>query len=521
MLERMENWRHRCRQGLEALGDKLRLYGRWWVARGWNSPRAWRSIAIGVVALALVLSLLRQPLADWFWPETRIQQLLEDGRQALAEGRLSAADGGGARELFAAAAALDPDRRDVQAALVQTGLAALAQARREMEAGQPAAARTSLELARQLQVPSAEIERMERLLQHGSAESDGVEQLLRQAEAAHLAGSLDDGPDSALPLYQRVLAMQPDRMQALEGRDDALSDLLARASRDAREGRLADAAGLLSRVERYDPGHAELPAAKAALNTALEQRARQGERDLARGRLVQAADAFQKVLAVGEDAAARRGLQRIAVAQAQEATRLASDFHFEQAEAALKVARELAPDSPEVASAEQGLQRARDARQSMETPLSNAERERRLKRLLAQLQEAEVREQWLLPPGNSAYDRFKAAQALAPQDARVKRAGARILPAARRCMDDNLRGNRLRAARTCLDAWQALAPTDPGLPLAHRRLAQRWLAVGSERLGMGDTAFAAQALQQAREIDAGTPEIPAFAQRVRTASTNP
>ena len=229
MLERMENWRHRCRQGLETLGDTLRLYGRWWVARGWNSPRAWRSIGLGVAALALLLTLLRQPLADWFWPETRIQQLLDDGRRALAQGRLTAPDGDGARELFAAAAALDPDRRDVQDALVQTGQAALAQARRQMGAGQLAAARTSLELARQLQAPSAEIEQIERALQHGSREQDGVEQLLRDAEAAHLAGSLDDGPDSALPLYQRVLAVQPDRMQALEGRDDALSDLLARA----------------------------------------------------------------------------------------------------------------------------------------------------------------------------------------------------------------------------------------------------------------------------------------------------
>lgn len=521
MLERMENWRHRCRQGLETLGDTLRLYGRWWVARGWNSPRAWRSIGLGVAALALLLTLLRQPLADWFWPETRIQQLLDDGRRALAQGRLTAPDGDGARELFAAAAALDPDRRDVQDALVQTGQAALAQARRQMGAGQLAAARTSLELARQLQAPSAEIEQIERALQHGSREQDGVEQLLRDAEAAHLAGSLDDGPDSALPLYQRVLAVQPDRMQALEGRDDALSDLLARASGDANEGRLADAAALLQRVERYDPGHAELPAAKAALNAALEQRARQGERELARGRLAQAAESFQKVLAVGEDAAARRGLQRIAVAQAQEATRLASDFHFGQAEAALAQARALAPDSTEVATAEQAVQRARDARQSMETPLSNAERERRLKRLLAQLQEAEAREQWLLPPGSSAYDRFKAAQALAPQDVRVRRAAARIQPAARQCMEDNLRGNRLRAARTCLDAWQALAPSDPALAPAHRRLAQRWLAVGSERLGMGDTAFAAQALQQARQIDPGTPEIHAFAERVRSAGPGP
>lgn len=270
-------------------------------------------------------------------------------------------------------------------------------------------------------------------------------------------------------------------------------------------------------MERYDAGHANLPAVKAVMNAALEQRRQQGERDLARGRLQRAASAFQQVLAAGEDPAARQGLQRIAHAQVQEAVRLAADFQFEAADRALQHARELAPDSAELAAAEQAVQRARQARQSMEVPVSAAERERRLKALLKQLDEAEARQQWLLPPGSSAYDRFKAAQALAPQDPRVRRAAARILPAARTCLDDNLRGNRLRAARTCLDAWQALAPTDPALAAARRRLAQRWIAVGSERLGGGDTAFAEQALAQAQQIDPATPEIAGFSERVRNA----
>lgn len=513
----MENWRQRGQQGLETFGDKLRLYGRWWVARGWNSPRAWRSIAIGVAALALVLALFRQPLADWLWPETRIQKLLDEGRQALRDGRLSAADGRGARELFEAAAALDPDRSDIRNGLAQTAQAALAQARKELAAGDRDAAAASLALARQLQAPSADIEPLAAKLQQAASEQDGVEELLQLAEAAQAQGRLDEAPDAALPLYQRVLALQPDKMQALEGRDEVLSDLLTQATRSADRGDLAAAAALLQRVERYDAGHANLPAVKAVMNAALEQRRQQGERDLQRGRLQRAATAFQQVLAAGEDPAARQGLQRIAHAQVQEAVRLAADFQFEPAEQALQHARELAPDSAELASAEQVVRRARQARQSMEAPGSGAERERRLKNLLKQLDEAETRQQWLLPPGSSAYDRFKAAQALAPQDARVKRAAARILPAARSCLEDNLRGNRLRAARTCLDAWQALAPTDPALAPARRRLAQRWIAVGSERLGGGDTAFAQQALAQAQQIDPATPEIAGFNERVRNA----
>ncbi len=512
----MENWRQRCGHALETLGERLRLYLRWWVARGWNSPRAWRWIALGVAILAVVLAIFRQPLADTFWPETKVQQLLDDGRQALLEGRLSAADGTGARELFEAAAALDPDRSTVQQALVLTGQTALNQARAHLAAGDYDQANAALELARQLQAPATEINRLAASLPRDAHERDSVEQLLHRAEAAQAEGRLDDGPDSALPLYQRVLAVQPDRMQALEGRDDALSDLLAKATQHASAGDLAATVALLTRVESYDPGHANLPSAKAALNGALEQRSRQAERDLSRGQLQKAAKGFQQVLAVGEDSIARQGLQRVVLLQTQEVTRLAGDFHFEQAERMLAQARELAPDSAEVGAAMRTLQRARAAQKSMETPLSAASRERRLKELLAELDVAEARQQWLLPPGNSAYDRFKAAQALAPQDARVRRAAARILPAARTCFEDNLRGNRLRAARTCLDAWQALAATDAGQAAARRRLAQRWIAVGSERLGAGDTAFAAQALAQAQEIDSSTPEIRDFAERMRT-----
>ncbi len=502
---------------LASAGMRLRLYLRWWVARGWNSPRAWRAIALGVAALALLLTLFRQPLAERFWPEPRIQQLLHEGRQALREGHLSAADGSGARERFEAAAALDPDRREVRDALVATGQAALAQARQQRAAGDHDAARAALELARQLQMPAAEIDGIATLLHEDARDRGAIGQLLQQAEAAQARGWLDDGPDSALPLYQRVLAVQPDNMRALEGRDVALSDLLATAMRQAEHGELAQAARLLQRVERHDAGHAELPAARAALNTALEHRRRQAERDLARGRLRNAMAAYEQVLAVSDDPVARRGLQRIAQAQAAEAIRLAGDFQFEAAEQALAQARALAAHSPEVAAATQAVQRARATRQAMEAPLPVAERERQVRALLARMETAEAREQWLLPPGASAYDHFKAAQALVPRDMRVKQAGARILPAARACLENNLRDNRLGAARTCLDAWQAVAPADITLADARRRLAQRWIAVGDERLGMGDTTFAMRALEQARQLDAATPELPAFAERVGSA----
>lgn len=121
----------------------------------------------------------------------------------------------------------------------------------------------------------------------------------------------------------------------------------------------------------------------------------------------------------------------------------------------------------------------------------------------------------MTPPGASAYDAVRAAQALAPRDPRVLRAAARVVPASQRCFEDELRNNRLRAARGCLDAWQALTPNADALAGARRRLAQRWVAVGSERLGQEDAAFARRAQDEAHQLDPGLPELAEFTRRVK------
>ncbi|MCF5954024.1 hypothetical protein L2236_12225, partial [Xanthomonas perforans] len=94
-----------------------------------RSRALWRMVLALCACLLLTVIVLRKPLADWLWPDTRIQQLLQRGDAALARGQLSAANGNGARELFAAALALDSDRGEARTGLARTGAAAVAQAR--------------------------------------------------------------------------------------------------------------------------------------------------------------------------------------------------------------------------------------------------------------------------------------------------------------------------------------------------------------------------------------------------------
>ncbi len=365
----------------------------------------------------------------------------------------------------------------------------------------------------------AQIAPVELRLRQLQARRAGLDALVAQAVAAQQQGRLDGTPDSALPLYQRVLSLAPDRTDALEGREDALTDLLAQARHALARDALAEAAALLAAAKRYDAGHADVPSTEGQYHRLMDQRRQRADTLLRRGRLAPAVRDFTAVLAAEPgDAQAQRGVERVAAEYAAQATRQAADFQFDAATQSLQQARALVPSGPSIAAAEQAIARVRDAQRGPESGLSRGARERRLRSLLQRVAAAEAQQQWMTPPGASAYDAVRAAQALAPRDPRVLQAAARVAPASQRCFEDELRNNRLRAARGCLDAWQALMPTGDALASARRRLAQRWVAVGSERLGQEDAAFARRAQNEARQLDPSLPELADFSRRVKAVS---
>lgn len=499
--------------------DRVRREGRWWWLQARHARRVWRWALVAALGVFVLLVLLRKPLADWFWDEPQIEQLLAEGDRALAAGRLSAADGSGARERYQAVLALDGDRPQARQGLARTGAAALQQARDKLQANDLDGSGQALALARELQVPQADGDAVARQLQARRSAGAGIGALLAQARNAFAAGRLDDGDSSALPLFQRILAVQPDNLPALEGREDALSDLLQHARTLAGRGELAAAAGIVQRARQFDAGHADLPASQEALAQAVDQRLRQAQRALQRQQLDAAGKGFLAVLAVApDDPNAQRGREQSLQAVLARSQKQADDFQFEAAQRDAMLAQELGASPAARQQLAQRLQRAQQAQQAMQQPsVSNAQRERQLREHLRRVERAERAGQWISPPGHSAFDALREAQSLAPRDARVKAAAARLLPASRRCFDDNLRQNRVQAAGACLQAWQTLSPTTASLPTARLRLAQRWLAIGSERLGSGDVSFAAHAAEQARLLQPDLAELPAFEDRLRRA----
>src|SRR5690606_26101416 len=91
-------------------------------------PR-WLAPTLCAIAVALALLLaFRRPLSDRLWRQTRAKEPRAQGAQALAQSRLSAPDGSGARELYEAALAMAPARSEAGDGLMRVAQVALARA---------------------------------------------------------------------------------------------------------------------------------------------------------------------------------------------------------------------------------------------------------------------------------------------------------------------------------------------------------------------------------------------------------
>lgn len=484
-------------------------------------PRQWRWLAGGAALLLLALLVLREPLAEWIWPQNPAQEALAEARAALQRGDLSAGDGSGARELYEAALAMDPDRPEPRQGLADVALAALEQASAETAAGRYPQAHAALRLARELSAPREQARAVADALREREVADAGLDGLWTRAVQAHEAGRLHGADDAALPLYRQILRLDPDHLQALRGRDDAVAELLQQARASLRGGDLAAAAAAIAVARGFDPGHVDLPDTQARLTEERDATFGRAAGLLEAGDLERAARSYRALLEIdGDDAQAREGLVEVGQAHARRAARLAADFRFADAEAALAQARELAPDDGQVRDVADRIEAARARHAQLGPGRSPADLRQRVDALLEQAAAAERRGDLLSPPGDSAYDKLRAARAIAPDDPRVREASARLLAAAADCFERELRANSLGRANACLDARIALGEEPRALAAARRRLAQRWLAIGDERLGAGELPGARAALQSARDADPSVPGLAEFAERLRTASAS-
>jgi len=505
------------------------------------------SLIILAVVLAGVIGWLwnHQAMLSGMLPQTQLNALLTRADTAYSAGNLAGGPDS-ARDLYEAARALDPDNEHALTGLQNVGHAELDQAQAALKKRDYAAARSSLEEARSLLGGGAAVDVMDQALAKAVLQTSNVDVLINQARAA-LANGHIDGPDGAAALFGKVLAGDPDNAVARHGMDQ-IGDLLAtRIQGQIGSNDLAGAKQTLSNLAGLLPRYSQLPTLRAAVAAAdrdsdsqRDQYLDKGQAYLRAGKITGTGDdnaeaQFKAALKVdpGSDQA-RAGLGQVAQALIVQANAAMESGQPQDAKTLLDDAAALAPKSADLAAARARLvaSEARPApelaeRATAHTDVATVEAERepeasvppppappltpmqsaKVARLVARAKSAARKGDIMLPPGDSAYDLYRAALGIDGDNVEAQ-AGLRALPEVTRAQfDQAVREDNLDHAHDMLATLEQLDPADPATPAMRHRLGSAWLDRADHYVGLGELAAARTALQEAQRLVPQDPRL--------------
>lgn len=496
-------------------------------ARHQQAPRRHRRVPWWAIVIVLVLAggggwaLTHQSTLSALLPQTQLNSLLTRADAAYAAGKL-AGDPDSARDLYEAARALDPDNERALTGLQNVGNAELKQAQVALKQQDYPAARTALEEARSLLGGGAAVAAVDQALAQAVLHSANVDVLVNQARAA-LANGHIDGADGAAALFRKVLAGDPHNAVAQHGMDGVGNVLAARIQTALGNQDRAGARQTLTRLAGLLPGYSQLPSLRASVAAAdraadaqRDQYLEQGEADLRAGKVTGAGNdnaeaQFKAALAADPgNAKAQVGLGRVAEALIVQANAALDAGHAQAAGKLLDQAAVLAPKSADLAAARSRLRAGgaanATATATATTTLTPAE-SAKLGRLVAQAKVAADKGDIMLPPGNSAYDLYRAALGIDGNNAAAQ-AGLRALPSmTQHGFQRDLRRDNLDGAHDMLATLQQLNPGDPSIATMQHALGGAWLDRAEHYIGLGDAAAAQAALREAQRLVPGDPRI--------------
>jgi tetratricopeptide (TPR) repeat protein len=505
----------------------------------------WSLIALAVVAIVVIGWLWNhQAMLSGMLPQTQLNALLERADTAYSAGNLAGGPDS-ARDLYEAARALDPDNEHALTGLQNVGHAELDQAQAALKKRDYAAARSSLEEARSLLGGGAAVDVMDQALAKAVLQTSNVDVLINQARSA-LANGHIDGPDGAATLFGKVLAGDPNNAVARHGMDQ-IGDLLAtRIQGQIGSSDLAGAKQTLSNLAGLFPRYSLLPTLRAAVAAAdrdsdsqRDQYLDQGQAYLREGKISGTGDdnaeaQFKAALKAdpGSDQA-RAGLGQVAQALIVQANAAMESGQSQDAKTLLDDAAALAPKSADLAAARSRLaaSESRPAPEPAEratahtdvatieadqepeasvppppaplTPMQSA----KVARMVARAKSAARKGDIMLPPGDSAYDLYRAALGIDGDNVEAQ-AGLRALPEVTRAQFDRaVREDNLDQAHDMLETLEQLDPGDPATPAMRHRLGSAWLDRADHYVGLGELAAARTALQEAQRLVPQDPRL--------------
>ena len=487
-----------------------------------------------LIAVVLLLLLAGGAGAAWFYqdrlrallPNTELNTLIARGQKALGENRLVGTQGDSARELFQKARALDPDNEQARHGLDNVGARLIEQARAALARNDLEAARTDAAAAEEVLGGGPEIEQIKATLHTAETRNTATEDLLGQGDAALAAGRLI-GENGASTFYQRVLDADATNSLALNGLKKVAEAQTAQAREAINAGNAELANQRIAELAQLSPNHpaiAELRAALAKMHEtdvqALEQQLTKAEAQLRAGKIDGPEGAQALFLAAIKrdpaNARAKAGLRRVAQAFVIQANAALDDHNNASAEKLLRQAEAIAPDLADLKAARSRLREERERldiekNQSKAAPGDQA----RIDQLLEEAEKAVAAGNLNVPPGDSAYDKYRAVLALDGNNAKAFAGLNRIPVRAKELFEQALKGGTPNKAYAYLDAIGDLSPGDSALPAMRERLANVFLDQAEVRVGQGLRAEAVRALASARELSPNNARIAAVDQKIQ------
>ena len=487
-----------------------------------RSRAPWIVLAV-VLLLAAGWALTHQATLSGLLPQTQLNSLLTRADKAYAEGKLSGSPDS-ARDLYEAARALDPDNEQALTGLQNVGHSELVRAQAALTQGDYASARTSLEEARSLLGGGADVAAVDQALAKAVLHSANASVLIDQARAA-LANGHIDGNDGAAALFAKVLAGDPHNAVARHGMNEVGDALASQIQSQLGNGDRAGARATLGRLSSLLPGYSQLPTLRANIATAdraaeaqRDQYLAQGQADLRAGKMTgggtdNAEAQFKAALAADPgNTAAQAGLGQVAEALIVQANAAIDAGRPHDASNLLDQAAALAPKSADLAAARSRLASASkapavaDAAPAPPPPLSPTD-SAKLARLIAHAQVAARNGDIMLPPGNCAYDLYRAALGIDGNNAEAQ-AGLRNLPeVTRQQFQRALREDNLDKAHDMLGTLEQLDPGDPAAASMRHGLGSAWLDRADHYVGLGELGAARAALREAQRLVPDDPRI--------------
>lgn len=536
-LDRLDAPRAAAPDGLPRVAvEARRPHGRASSSARPKTRRGWLVPVLLLVVIALLAALwINQNRLRGMVPRTDFNTLLTQAQQALQDGRLDGQDGSSARELFQAAAALEPDNDRARDGLRQVGQAMLSQADASLQAGNLSQAAQQATVARELLGGGSDIDRLDHAISSARAGQVHAVDLVDQAQQAFAAGKLA-GPDGAGALYRRVLQADPDNAVARHGLDQVGYALAvdARQALDAKDNAKADAS--IEQLAALQPNNGALPALRALQaqtrkqdNSALAAELKAGQEALRAGRIAGSGDDtalvhFQAVLKLDPDnAQAHAGLGNVAQALTVQASAAVDAGDDLQAEKLLDQAAQLAPKSADLAATRARLGSAAAAavpdagkttpavaptsEPSMPEAVLTPQQSAAVAQLVQRAEQATSHGDIMMPPGDSAYDLYRSALAIDGNNEAAVR-GLQALPGkVRQQFEQALAAGKLGQASDMLANLAELAPGDAAQGALGNRLAGAWLDQAEQQLGRGDRIGAGQSLLRARKLAPANPRV--------------